>query len=351
MFQPWRDWKQTQDQQHGFLITGHYASLYQGASDVLSADDHASSGVFRVNAKWSLLGQGTTTPGFLIATVDHRHAYSDLPPASLAGQAGYIGLTGTMFNDAGAVIVNLNWQQGLNDGNSGWLIGRYDPSDYMNVLGNSDPWSSFSNIAVLLDPSVAFADASWGIGAGHWVSDQFYLIGGINDANGLLTDSLEFFDGGAEFYSWAHLGWTPSKVDRYTQNIHMTLWHVDEREDADIGSSKGVALAASWSFDDTWVPYFRAGWSEGAAPIYNRSATIGITRNFPYRSDVAGLAINWGEPPDATLDSQTTVEAFWKIQFAQNLAITPSVQWLRNPSLNVERDEIWILGLRTRITF
>ena len=350
-FQPWRDWKQGQEDKHSILITGHYASLYQGASDALTDDDEASSGVFRINTKWTLTGRGSNTPGALIFTLDHRHAYRDVPPSGMAGELGYIGMIGTMFNDAGGVVANLNWQQSLNDGNSGLVIGRYDPSDYMNALGNSDPWSSFSNIALLLDPSVAFADASWGIGGGHWVTDQFYVQGGINDANGLLTDDLEFFDGGSEFYTWAHLGWTPSKADRYTKNIHLALWHVDEREDAGIDSAKGATFAASWLVGDKWMPYIRAGWSEGNAPIYNRSATLGVTRNFQYRSDVAGIGINWGDPPDDSLRDQTTVEAFWKIQFAQNLAVTPSVQWLKDPALNSEENNIWLVALRTRLIF
>ena len=54
-----------------------------------------------------------------------------------------------------AAIVYLNWSQALNDGKSGLIVGRYHPTDYMNVLGYANPWTTFQNLASLLDPTVA----------------------------------------------------------------------------------------------------------------------------------------------------------------------------------------------------
>jgi hypothetical protein len=45
-------------------------------------------------------------------------------------------------------------------------------------------------------------------------------------------------------------------------------------------------------------------------------------------------------PPDDNLREQTTVEAFWNFQFAQNLAFTPSIKHLVDPALNPEADQI-----------
>jgi porin len=350
-FQPWRDWKTTQNEKHGFQLSGHYSTLYQGASEALGNEDKASSGVFRTTAKWTVLGRGTKDTGSIILMVDHRHAYRDIAPAALAGEVGYIGVTGTLYTDIDWAVVNFNWQQGFNDGNTGLLIGRYDPSDYMNILGYTNPWTSFSNLAILLDPSVTFGDSSWGVGAGHWVNDQYYVLGGINDANGAVTDDLEFFDGGSELYKWAQVGWSPTKSERYLKNVHLVGWHVDAREEVGTDSSQGIALAANWTFDGKWMPFLRAGWSEGTTPIYNKSATIGLIRKFKYRSDIAGVGLNWGDPPDDNQREQTTVEVFWNFQFAQNLAFTPSVQLLIDPALNPEADQVWITGLRARLTF
>ena len=67
-------------------------------------------------------------------------------------------------------------------------------------------------------------------------------------------DNLEFFDGGAEFCKYAHIGWSPTKADRYFKNFYFMAWHVDEREKVGIPSSHGMTIAANWSFDDKiWV--------------------------------------------------------------------------------------------------
>jgi len=270
---------------------------------------------------------------------------------SIASEAGYIGVTGTLFSDTdGLTLVDFNYQQSFNDGNTGLIVGRFDPNDYMDVLGHSNPWTTFSNVASLLNPSIALPDAMLGIGAGHRFMKQWYVKGSINDANGLVSET-KVFQGGAEFFKWAELGWTPSPDQHYFNNIHVVAWHVDEREDAGLPSAHGIAIGANKTSDDQrWMGFVRAGWSDGIAPIYNETYTVGVLRRLRRNADVLGLAINWGDPPDSSLSSQTTGELFYRVQFAQNLAITPSIQMLKDPTLNPTEDIVWVWSLRFRLT-
>ncbi|MGI9343698.1 MAG: carbohydrate porin [Gammaproteobacteria bacterium] len=352
-FEPWREWKRGMNDRHGFQFSGHYSTLGQWASDALPGrQDKASSGVLRGTGKWTLVNRGEANPGSLVVMLDHRHAFRKVAPAGLAGELGYVGLTGTLYSDIDFAVVNLNWQQMLNDGNAGLLIGRYDPNDYHNILGTVNPWTLFSNISTLLDASIVFGDSSWGIAGGNWFDDRWYFTAGINDANGSVTDDLEFFAGGAEFYKWFEFGWSPGKDNRYFKNVHVMAWHVDERDDVGIDSGEGIVFAANWLYREIFMPYVRAGWSDGAEQnkIYERSLTIGFIWKYLRRSDVAGLAINWGSPPGGLRD-QTTIEGFWRLQFAKNLEITPSLQLLIDPALNPNDDTIWVFGLRTRLVF
>jgi porin len=351
--QGWRDWKRRQNEEHGFQLSGHYTTLYQQISDTApgKSDKKASSGVFRATAIWTVLGDSTKPDadfGAINVMIDHRHAFRDIAPADLAGQAGYTGVTGTLYGDTDLVVVNLNWTQSFNNRQAGILVGRYDPSDYMNILGYVNPWETFSNVSILLDSSVAYSDAGWGAAGGSWIQDQWYVVGGFNDANGKVTDDLEFFDGGSEFFTWGEIGWSPSQGDRYFKNIHITAWHVDQREDAAIDSGRGIAFAANWTLNEKWMPFVRAGLSSGAeqVKIYDKSAAAGIIWRYA-RSDLLGLGLNWGETPSSK--EQTTIESFWRFQFAQNFALTPSVQYLINPVANP--NDVWLLGLRMRLTF
>ena len=347
----WFAAKKRLNEASGLQLGFDYNSLYQSASEALGEDDRAWSGVFRLLGKWDVVNADSDNTGSIVFGVENRHSIDGKIPASaLAGEVGYIGVTGTLFNDAESILGNLYYQQRLGgEGRGGLIAGRFDPNDFMDVLGYANPWTTFSNVAILLDPSIAFPDWSWGIGGGNWLNDQWYLLASVNDANGTITDE-SFFDGGSEFFSQGEIGWSPSRAERYFTNVHLTAWHVDAREDAGIPTAQGLSLGANKTWNETWMVFARAGWSEGNTPIYNKTATLGVGRLIRQWSDVFGIGVNWGDPPDDSLRSQWTTEVFYRMQFSQNLQITPSVQWLVDPALNPTEDEIWVTGIRVRLT-
>ena len=128
-FKPWNAWKARQSKDHGFDLSAHYSTMYQGLSDSITGRDAASAGVLRFTGKWTLVGRGTKDTGSLVVTLDHRHAFRGEGPQNLAGDAGYIGATGLFYNDMGAAVINLNWQQGFNDGNTGLIDPALNPVD------------------------------------------------------------------------------------------------------------------------------------------------------------------------------------------------------------------------------
>ena len=68
--------------------------------------------------------------------------------------------------------------------------------------------------------------------------------------------------------------------------------------------------------------------------------------------NLLGLGLNWGQPNVSTwepgLPNQFTAEVFFRWQVSKVLAITPDVEYLKNPALNPEADSIWVFGLRAR---
>ena len=350
VMEPWFAWKKGLNEKTGLQLSGHYVSLAQHLSSTLTDEDNAWSGLVRATFKWGVVGEGTSDAGSLVVMMDHRHNFTKLAPPALGSQAGYIGQTAVLVNDVNLVFPNINWQQGFRDGYAGWIVGRFDPNDYINVLGVANPWTGFQNLAIVLDASIAFPDTSYGVGGGNYFDDSWYVLGTLNDANGTMAD-YTFFEGGSEFFKAGEIGWSPTKADRYTKNANLTFWHVDERQEAGIDSAHGLAFAANWTFGERLTPFFRLGWSEGTAPIYNRSVTAGLLYALARRSDQVGLAVNWGDPPDESLKEQITVEGFYRWQFAQNLALTADLQVLIDPALNPEKDQLWVLGVRARFTF
>ena len=347
---PWFDYKKSLNDKHGFRFGIYYNALYQSANESLPGnEDTGALGIFRINGAWDIVGKGTKNTGTVYFNLDNRHKLgTDIAPAGLASEVGYAGMTGTLFSDVGTVLVDLNYQQRINSRHGGFIVGRFDPNDYVFVSGYANPWTAFQNVAVLLNPSVALPDASWGLGAGHWINDQFYALATINDANGLLTDNLDFFSGGSEFWKAIEFGWSPDKSKRYSHQVNMSFWHVDERDGITTEPSYGVGVSANWLFDNGIMPIFRAGFSKGSTPIYNETITLGLTYQIESRSDEFGVAVNWGQMPQDQFRNQITTEIYYKLQLAQNLAITPSIQFLTDPALNPNADDVCIFGLRLR---
>jgi porin len=352
--QPWFDKKKEINEESGLQYSIAYTATVQKASDSLTGEDLGASNILRFSGKWELYNRGKKNKGSLVFSVDHRAPFDDTP-ADLSGEIGYIGPTALLFSDLDTVLVDFNWQQFLNDGRTGFLVGRYDPSDYINVLGYANPWTAFQNLNILLDSSLAYPDLGLGAGIGHWFDDNWYGIAGFNDANGRI-DETQVYDNGSEFFKYTEVGWSPGRDLRYFNNVHLTVWAVDERDDDGIDDASGANLAVNWTWDETYMLFGRIGWSDVDAAndpqIYENSYTFGGIYYFANRSDLAGAAINHGELAADGLvsDSQITAEIFYRVQLGRNLAITPSIQLLRDPALNDEDDSITLFGLRLRLT-
>ena len=79
----------------------------------------------------------------------------------------------------------------------------------------------------------------------------------------------------------------------------------------------------------------------------------------PGRDTVFGLGVNWGRPHRSgsgtatatATEDQYTVEAYYRVQLFDRLAITPDLQVIKNPAANPDADLIWIAGLRARLAF
>jgi porin len=67
---------------------------------------------------------------------------------------------------------------------------------------------------------------------------------------------------------------------------------------------------------------------------------------------VIGLGVNWGKPNQTSFegtDDQYSTELFWRYQLTKELAVNPSIQYIKDPALNPEESSLWAYGLRLRL--
>ena len=358
--QPWFDWKAKMQQDHGFSIGVDYTALSLTSSKKgASGDDNAASGMVRVFGSWDLVGRGTKNTGALVYKIEHRHSYTDLSPQGFGFDQGYIGLIEPPFSDQGTRWTNLYWRQRLNEGRATITAGLLDATDYLNVYALASPWTGFMNFAFSTGSASMFIpnDAAFGVAGGAMLTDNLFLIGGIVNAWTDSTDPFEtvgdFFSEN-EYFSSIELGWTRSQGRIYQDNMHLTLWHVDESIPAETPGGWGMAFNYSRSLDEErWMPFIRGGYADEGGTLLQKSLSLGLGYNAFGGRDQLGVAINWGEPNEDSfgpdLENQFVFETYYRWQLTEQFAITPDIQYLKDPALNPEYDSLWVFGLRARL--
>ena len=349
---PWFDWKGHLNKDYGLSFGLDYTALGQKASDSLGKDN-AAGGIFRFFGNWTVVGRESGNTGSIVFKVENRHRLgTDIAPQNLGFEVGYLGITGTAFSDYGWGLTNLYWKQRLNQGRISFVAGAVDVTDYLDVYGLINPWTSFQNLAFLTNPTIPAPNQGLGAAFGAMANDNLYVVGGLADTNGDPTKPGDWFDtffNDHEYFYHLEVGWTASKDRIYLDNIHLTGWYADDRKNAGVKSGKGLALSAAWFVNDTWMPFLRIGYVDGGDALMEATASAGIGYYFKESKDLFGFGLNWGRPPASGLDDQYTAEIFYRLQLTQNLAITPDVQLIIDPALNPQESSIWVFGLRARL--
>ncbi len=365
---PYYAWKDSLYEKYGYIYQADYYPIYLKASDSLpGTDSDAASAVFRFSGFWELLGRGGgSSTGTLVYLVEHRHRYTDNQPSAFAleslGAAGFIGIP---YGDEGGDwhLTNLYWNHEWQNG-FGIAAGFLDVTDWVDVYALTSPWTDFYNFVFSIGAATMDLpdDASLGIGAGGWLTDDVYLIAGFEDLNSDPTDPFEGFDtfwNDHEFFKHVELGWSGSgKEQYYLDNIHLTLWHADERDEIGVEDGWGAFLSFSHTVGKKWLLFARGGFAEDGGSLLEKSVSLGggYAPNgigAPGAGHLLGFGANWGVPNEAVfgsgLDDQYAMEVYFRLQVTKELAITPDVQLLINPALNPEEDTIWVFGLRARL--
>lgn len=354
---PYFDWKAALNENHDLALGADYTGLWFSASEDIGGDDSGESGNLRLYGSWTPVKTAAGGTGSLVFKVEDRHAYHDRPVSGLGFETGYVGLLGPPFNDSGTLLTNLYWMQKLNEGRTTVLGGVIDVTDYLDIYGLINPWTHFSNL-LFSTGSGTIPAPNQGLGAavGTFLGDSLYAVASVVDTNGDPTDlgdSVDSFFDEREYFKHIELGIVSSFEERYLNNSHITVWQADKRDAAGVDDGWGVNLSWAKLLDEAWMPFLRAGYSDDGGALLERSISAGIGHYMSRNGDLLGFGLNWGEPSSdfgAGLPDQYTAEFFYRIQLSQNFAITPDLQYVKDPALNPGEDSQWYLGLRARLS-
>ncbi|MGF1848591.1 carbohydrate porin [Vibrio lentus] len=358
----------------GFTFGADYFALGLTSGDGVGGDSvDASSGVARLYGSWHLLGNGTQNSGSLVWKVEHRHAYGNTSPKEFgfigSDQIGYVGLIAPAFSDQGFRVTDLNWKQKINDGKGTIIVGWQDVTNYADVYALASPWSGFTNLAFSTGSGAMGLpdDGVLALSAGHMLGENFYVVGGIADANGQSDDIFDGFDtafgSDASYFTTLELGWTASQEQIYTDNFHVTFWDFgdDTRHSNSLATEGGSGVNFSWSqfMTPQVMPFVRGGFSEGDVALYDKSISVGMGYfGLGKPTNNLGVALNWAEVNGDSFEAdakainggteQWTAEIYYNMQFGDHLQVTPDIQYIKDPAFSSE-SSAWVFGIRARV--
>jgi len=337
---------------YGLSLSADYNVLYQSVNES-PGEENAGGGVFRFYGIWTPVNRGSPDAGQLIFKVENRHQLgTDLAPNALLPTAGVAGVSGPTFSDKGFVLTNLYWRQAFADNHFIFRAGVVDVSDYVDAYGLANVWTDFNNLAFSTSPTMPAPAQGLGGAVGWMFAPNYYVIASIADANGDPHDPGDFFHSFfsvAEYFKHIEFGRIRSWEQRSADNVHITFWQVDAREQAGVGKDQGVAFSWSQHFGN-WLPFLRGGYADHGVGLLQKSVSAGTGFAASERGDYIGVGANWGRAAASDVD-QYTMEAYYKLQVYKRLLLVPGVQYIIDPANNPSEDKLWLVSLKMRVTF
>ena len=356
---PWYDWKASLKERSGFSFGINAQMLWLGASDTLGDEDDSAGGIYRLQGQWDLFGRDTDHSGSIVFRVENRSKIgSGIPPGAMRGEIGAAATDpGFAYGDNfGTDFSVLAWQQFFAGGKAAFAVGLLDFSAYTDAFYYQTISRGFLNRSFILSPTLATTGiGALGAVAKGFINDNFWVGGGFYDANAKSGDpGFDSWDS-SELLKHVEVGWTPGISQRGTDRVQLTFWHKDSIEQTGAASGSGWLLSWSNKMGERWVPFVRAGWSDGGGgALAERSLSGGFSYRMAFQDWITvGVGVN--KPSEDThgddLGTEKVLEASYLWQITANTSLLPDVQLILDPANNPQEDAVWMVGARLRLTF
>lgn len=372
VMEPWERFKGSVEEKTGISFGGSWGVLYQNYSDVPAGAQTDSVGQkFTLNLSRDLLRRGSPEAlAFDLVIEDRGPIGTDLAPLQAGLATGSIVPTAATWGDFDLGITQAYVRQNLWGNKFQYTVGKIFAPNFIDAYPFFDDNRQFLNQSFSTSPTIASPLRGAGAVATVYPTDGgLYLLGGIYSANSSDTGWTvdEVFDSGELFYQ-VEAGWSAlarsgvpiqARGPMDHNNIHLTGWYKDPQPDQDNPTlrpqARGLAFNANMTMGPQLMGFFRAGISDGW--VNDRAMSVGLGwRPMEQYSDLFGIGLGWVRPnseivPEPFQREQINAETFYRFHVTPNLAITPDLQVIWNPSLNPDVDTLWVASLRARITF
>jgi len=360
---PWHKLRSMLDEKYGFKPQFSFTNLTQWASDTLplATEDHASGYELIIDGTWTFRGRGTDSPSMIgFEFLTRNRMGTEIPPVPLFTQIGSLYPTTVAFGELDPSVGQL-WLQHKFGDHFGFQVGKLFPISAYDFFPLKNFRTDFLDPIHAADIVIPLPERGLGGFVMYRPQPSIYLRAGLHDANADAEkagfDSL--FDDG-ELFKIFEFGFDPGLMKQQPGrppfgDVHISLWHQDERDDAQVDNGWGFVVSGSQRFGRL-LPFLRYGYSEGGTqgPALLKQMVNGgmaVYDIFGQSDDRIAIGVTWSEPADRTLRDQKTIDMFYHVQVTPTIAVSPTLQVIFDPVRNPIEDEIVVGGTRTRFTF
>lgn len=357
--QRWNDLKTGLEQRHGLTVGAYYTAYYQKANDAFGPEDDAAGFVLDIVGTWAFLGRKTDSPGTLGFNLLWRDTLgTDLPPQLLFTQYGSLYSGAGAYGENDPVMGEL-WLQREFRKKLGFRIGKIFPITAYDFFQFKNFRTDFVDFNHTTNATIPLPDNGLGALARYKPAKNVRLTLGIHDANADNEKSgFDTYDG--ELFTYIEIGFDTGLAPRQpgrpvAGQIHVSLWHQDERENAGVDDGWGVGISASQRFG-RYTPFLRFGYADvtaqGPTPV-ELMANIGVAVDevFGQLNDRIGIGYTWADPANDALDNQHTIDAYYRIQMTPLIQVSPTLHIVFEPVSNPQDDTVLVWGMRAKFAF
>jgi porin len=294
----------------------------------------------------------------------------------------YFGVNADAIGNDAILVKQLYYEGPILGDNLVLMIGKIDFTGVFDASAYADDeCTQFLNAALVDDPTIPFPDYSLGIALTYDLTDSWYIMGGIADAqaDGRETGFRTTFSDEDYFFYALETGVTSelnSANGPMPGTYRMGLWYDPQpkanTDYADAGKSYRDDVGFYLSCDQMLVKENADAEDSQGLDVFFRYGYANSERNdivdfwsvgFQYQGlvegrddDVLGVGfaqVFFSNKASATYteEYENAIELYYSVQVTPWLNISPSVQYIGNPGGDKTVSDAVVLGVRAQMTF
>lgn len=242
-----------------------------------------------------------------------------------------------------------------------WLsinIGQYSLYFIDGTPQTYNQQTGFISYSLSQNGSASYPVASFGAYLQFSPTPEWMMQIGFQDANNIDGNKIDFSTlHKGDFTSYAYISWNPTFKKTWAGQ-YMFLTYNQPSTLEQVGDSDGWSFSFSQYFGEIFNIFGRINGSSGNVVPIERSYVAGFGFKNPFErnvNDYLGLALSVNRMSEEALGTtpihkyENVLEAQYVIGLGKYITITPDIQYVINPALNVNRNSAFVYSLRLGI--